>query len=896
VSARERAARLAPLLLIAVVLLAAVPRARAADTDAGASQILRATLDNGLKVVIVRNTLAPVVTTAVNYLVGSNEAPAGFPGMAHAQEHMMFRGGRELSAAQLSYLSAAMGGEFDASTQQTMTQYVFTVAAEDLDVALRIEAIRMRGVSDSDAAWRQERGAIEQEVAQDLSNPQYLLYTKLLAALFEGTPYAHDALGTKASFDRTTGAMLKKFADTWYAPNNAILVVVGDVQPDAALARIKTHFGRLRPKALPRRPDVVLRPVRPRTLYLPTDQASGLAVVAFRVPGFADADYAAMRVLADVLASSRGVLQDLVANGTLLEAGFSFSPLPRAGLAFGAAAFPQDKSPSPAFGELTAVLRATADKGVDADLVEAAKLRAISRAEFQKTSIPGLASAWSEALAVQGRQSPSDEVAAIQRVTVADVNRVARRYLDLDRAITAIMTPRPSGKPVTSKAFGGKESFTLPNTKPVALPAWAESAVKRLAVPRSSVNPVVSTLPNGLLLIVQPESVSNTISVVGHVKTRPVLEAPPGQEGVDEVLEGLFDFGTDSLDRVAYQKALDEIGADAEAGADFAVGVLAEHFDRGVQLLADNELRPVLPEAAFAIVQKQVADSVAGRVQSAEYQARKALDAALFPPGDPMLREASVTSVMALTLADVKAYYRRAFRPDLTTIVVIGKVTPEMARAVIEKHFGKWTADEPPPPTDLPPVPLNGPAVVRVPNDQRVQDNVTLAQTLGLNRFDPDYYALALGNSVLGGSFYATRLYRDLRQNAGLVYFVSSAVEADKTRGLYVVAYGSDPANVAKARGIVVRELTTMQTVAVPAHELRLAKAILLRSIPLSESSMDRIARGLTSRAAAGLPLDEPTRAATRYLALTPEDVRAAFAKWIRPQDLVQVTEGPNPR
>ena len=356
----------------------------------------------------------------------------------------------------------------------------------------------------------------------------------------------------------------------------------------------------------------MLRPVRPRTLYLPTDQASGLAVVAFRVPGFADADYAAMRVLADVLGSSRGVLQDLVADGTLLDAGFSFSPLPRAGLAFGAAAFPQDKSPSPAFAELTAVLRATADKGVDADLVEAAKLRAISRAEFQKTSIPGLASAWSEALAIEGRQSPSDEVAAIQRVTVADVNRVARRYLDFDRAITAIMTPRPSGKPVTSKAFGGKESFSLPNTKPVALPAWAESAVKRLAVPRSSVNPVVTTLPNGLVLIVQPESVSNTISVVGHVKTRPVLEAPPGQEGVDEVLEGLFDFGTESLDRVAYQKALDEIGADAGAGADFAVGVLAEHFDRGVQLLADNELRPALPEAAFAIVQKQVADSCRG--------------------------------------------------------------------------------------------------------------------------------------------------------------------------------------------------------------------------------------------------------------------------------------------
>ena len=553
-----------------------------------------------------------MVTTAVNYLVGSNEAPAGFPGMAHAQEHMMFRGGRELSAAQLSYLSAAMGGEFDASTQQTMTQYVFTVAAEDLDVALRIEAIRMRGVSDSEAAWRQERGAIEQEVAQNLSNPQYLLYTKLLAALFEGTPYARDALGTKASFDRTTGAMLKKFADTWYAPNNAILVVVGDVQPDAALARIKTHFGKLRPKALPRRPDVVLRPVRPRTLYLPTDQASGLAVVAFRVPGYADADYAAMRVLADVLGSSRGVLQDLVADGTLLDAGFSFSPLPRAGLAFGAAAFPQDKSPSPAFGELTAVLRATADKGVDADLVEAAKLRAISRAEFQKTSIPGLASAWSEALAVEGRQSPGDEVAAIQRVTVADVNRVARRYLDLDHAITAIMTPRPSGKPVTSKAFGGQESIRSAEHeagRAAGLGGKRGEAAGGAAVVGQSRRHHAAQWP-----------LAHRATRVGQQhdqrrrarEDRPVLEAPPGQEGVDEVLEELLHFGTESLDRVAYQNALDEIGADAGAGADFAVGVLAEHFDRGVQLLADNELRPALPEAAFAIVQKQVATTWRG--------------------------------------------------------------------------------------------------------------------------------------------------------------------------------------------------------------------------------------------------------------------------------------------
>ena len=194
------------------VVLALLPSGVAVVTHAAAeSEITRATLKNGLRVVIVRNALAPVVTTQINYLVGSNEAPTGFPGMAHALEHMMFRGSPGLSAAQLSSLIAAMGGNFNANTQQIVTQYFFTVPTGDLETALRIEAVRMRDVLATDALWRQERGAIEQEVAQDYSNPQYLFYSRLLAQMFAGTPYEHDALGTRPSFQKTTGAMLKDF-------------------------------------------------------------------------------------------------------------------------------------------------------------------------------------------------------------------------------------------------------------------------------------------------------------------------------------------------------------------------------------------------------------------------------------------------------------------------------------------------------------------------------------------------------------------------------------------------------------------------------------------------------------------------------------------------------------
>ncbi len=144
----------------------------------------------------------------------------------------------------------------------------------------------------------------------------------------------------------------------------------------------------------------------------------------------------------------------------------------------------------------------------------------------------------------------------------------------------------------------------------------------------------------------------------------------------------------------------------------------------------------------------------------------------------------------------------------------------------------------------------NPPAITAVPDKSRVQDNVTLAETLKLNRFNPDYYALEVGNHVLGGGFYATRLYQDLRENAGLVYYVSSSFRFGKTRGVYEVSYACDPPNVSKARAIIVRDLKEMRTKPVSPAELRQAKAMLLREIPLSESSVDSIAGGLIYRSA----------------------------------------------
>jgi zinc protease len=291
----------------------------------------------------------------------------------------------------------------------------------------------------------------------------------------------------------------------------------------------------------------------------------------------------------------------------------------------------------------------------------------------------------------------------------------------------------------------------------------------------------------------------------------------------------------------------------------------------------------------------QFAQIVAGRNRSPGYLMQRSLRSALFPATDPSLRETTPASIQGITIEQVRAFQAATFRPDLTTIVVIGKVTPEQARATIEKYFGAWAATGPKPDIDLPAVPSNATATIAVPDATRVQDNVVLAESLALTRSNPDYYAMELGSALLGGGFYSSRLSIHLRKEAGLVYSVSSNMQIGKTRGIYLIDFASDPQNVTKAAAMAVKDVRGLQEQPAGAEELLRTKALMLRQIPLSEASINEIARGIINRDDLGLPLDEPTIAARRYIALTPQDVQNVFKKWIRPDDFVRVSQGPTP-
>jgi zinc protease len=879
---------------LAVSLIALPMFAQSKPPDA---RVTRATLGNGLRVVIIRDPLAPVVTVEENYLVGGDETPTGFPGMAHAQEHMAFRGCSTLSADQIAAIMAQLGGAGNADTQQNITQFFETVPASDLDIALRADADCMRNIQDAQTEWAQEKGAIEQEVARDLSDPTYNFITRANEDMFAGTVYSHDPLGTKDSFDATTGEMLKQFYNSWYAPNNAILVVAGDVQPDAVLSRIKQLYGTIAPKSLPPRPEIKLQPVKSESVTLDSNLPYLLALIAYRMPGSDSPDFAAIQILCDVLNSQRAELYALVPQGKALETEFGLAEsYPRASVAYSAAVLPADGDSAALIQQMRSILADYATKGVPDELLEAAKRREIVGAEFRRNSISGLADAWSQALAAEGRNSPDDDIDAIRRVTPQDVNRVAKECLLDENSVTAVLKPVPSETTVASKGFGGSEQLTPAPTKPVELPTWASSELMTLKIPAAPPPAADMTLPNGIRLIVKTLSIAPTVSVVGSVKHDARMEAPPGKDGVADLLQDLFSYGTRNLDRLAFQKALDDIAADESGGFDFSLQVLKEHFSRGVELLADNELNPALPEEAFNVVRPQTAELTAGQIKSPGYRASRALNLALLPAGDPVLRETTPESVSSLTMDDLKEYYRKTMRPDLTTIVVIGDVTPEEAKRVIGRWFGEWKAVDPKPEVDLPRVPESKPSAANVPDQTQLQDTVVLSETVPITRFDPDFYPLQLGNHVLGGGFYATRLYHDLRQVNGYVYNVDVRLNANRTRTTYTVTYGCDPGNVSKAALLIRRDLLAIQTQTVTPAELQLAKALLLRQIPLAEASEQQLAQGLLERAETGLPLDEPSRGAKLYFALTAEQIQAAFAKWVRPDGFVQIVRGPTPQ
>ena len=880
-------------LVCSVMFAAFVLPAAVAAQDAPRVEVTRATLPNGLRIVVLRDRLAPVVTTWLNVDAGSNDE--AFDGLAHAQEHMFYRGSRTLGGPEADQIAGFTGDEDNADTQSEITQYFHLVPAADLDLALHLDASRFAGILDAPRDWLEERGAIEQEVTRNNSDASYRLGVKILHHVMAGTHYANDGLGTLESFGKQIGSpQLRAFYDTWYHPNNALYVIAGDIDPQVAIASVRRSFGAMPAAKLPAHVVGKLTPLAPATFTDTSDQSTIEAEVAYRYPGFDDPAYAAAVVLGDVLNSQRGDLFGLVAAGRAQSVEADVSTWPKAGMLQLISRVAIGTKPRAAIADLNALVVRYRAHGVPASLVEAAKRREIVRVQTAAANVETLAQTWSQTLAVEHR-TPADDVAAIARVTPAAVDAVVRAYLVPATATVAYAIPKSGGASDTVAVAASDTNAKKTTTAAVHLPIWATNALHHLALPKRTIAPTTFVLSNGLHVVVQPEHASPYVAVNGTIAHDAGLEEPADKTGVQSVVEALLPYGTTHYSRVAYQGELDAISATAVHGFTFTLGVPSANFARGMTLLADAELYPAFDAASFAIVKNARSADLAGDATNPDHLALVATANGLYPEDDPARRFATADGVKALSLADIKAAYARAFRPDLATISIVGDVSVARAKAIAERTFGGWRAAGARPDVVPHPVADNGAREEVVAATGRVQDTVILTQALALGIHDPDIAQLQIANTMLSGDF-SSVLIRDMRVTTGYVYSVGSALASGLLRSTFVVRYGCAPENFAKAQAVLERDLRRVASARPDGERLLRAKSRLLSDVALQTQSYDGLAARLTTNVGNGFPADRDFALARAELAATPDSVRTAVARWIRPSGFVRVIEGPAPR
>jgi zinc protease len=833
------------------------------------------------------------------YDVGSRDDPADFPGMAHAQEHMMFRGTKNLSTAELGTLATALGGNFNAETGDTLTQFEFTVPANDLDAILRVESDRMRDVLDSQTEWQTERGAIEQEVLADETHPGADLFRDAEALAYAGTSYAHDGVGTRAAFDRLTGPRLKEFWKKWYAPNNAVFVIAGDVDPTQTIAAVRARFDSIPRREIAAHAPAHFEPIRRTMFRRPSSLVYPLAVVGYRMPGLGDPDFLATYLLQQVLGSARGPLHTLVDTGEALDGDWTSLPyIPGAQLGFATAALRPGADPQEMTTRLEAILHDYAEHGIPRELFETTQRHAIADQELSRNSISALANDWATTIALDGEPSIEREQQLLAGVRLEDVDRVAKKYFDPAHAILGALTPS-----ATASQASAPEPAQLGSEKPLQsqapvtrLPDWANSLVKNIVVPADPPAPVATELPNGVHLVIEPETVSDSIFVFGSVRTNAALQEPEGQEGVASLLSTLFEYGSEKRDHAAFVRAQDDLDSELTTGTRFAAQTTPKSFDRAVDLLAEGELHPRFDDATFALARARTVEELDTMLGGTAYEIQRNTAEKLLPPGDPELRTATAQSMAGLSVSDVRAYYEKAFRPDRTTIVVIGNVPEAQAAAAIAHAFSDWHAVGAASPLDLPRVPQNAAAEVRLAPPAMRQDSGTLEELLETDRGDPNYYALELGNAILGGGSGGpeqSRLFRDIRQDAGLAYSIGSELAIDRTRARFSIAYACLPSNEDRIAGLATADVEKMRTDPPGDFELSLAKASIVRRSIVDEGAVEGVGQSLLEDASTGMPLDQDTLDARAFVTTSGTAVRDAMAKYIHPDHFVHVVVGP---
>ena len=857
-------------------------------------------LANGLDVYAMPDTTAGTVTVTLWYDVGGKDDPQGRSGFAHLFEHILSRKTVNLPYGHISTLVENAGGSRNASTGQDFTNYYETVPPQYLETMLWTHAERMARPVVDDAVFQAERSIVKEELRQRVLAPPYGRFQRFVIGdnSFDESIYRRSVIGSIEELDSAVIDDARAFHEAYYRPATATMIVSGNFDPAQLDRWVDQYFADI---PNPERPVPEFeRPVEtPRTAprmveaYAPNVPMPAVGVV---YPGVAanHPDNAALDVLQGIMSrgDSSRLYQSLVYGQQLASnAGFGLNSMEEDGSITVTATVARGKSMTDLEAALDAELTRVRDEPVTAAELAEARTEIVASELRQRETASGRAFILGQAIVSENDPAaPDARLAAIQAVTAADVQRVARMYLN-DQARVSLRYQDESARPASVAEDSWRNPAPVPTwlTVPAAILPAHELLPEgqRMAPPapgpvRAMATPQVAerTLPNGLRVIVA-RSTNLPIMNARLVIAGGAAGDPSDRAGLASMTAGLATQGAGDRSAPEIARTLEALGANigGGAGADattLSLSAPVTSADQAGAVFADAVMRPTFAEDEVARSRTQAVNRLRVNLREPGALASQVLNRLAFGGAAYGAAAAGTPdSVEAVTRDQIVGHHDRWWRPDNAALIITGGMEPEQAFAFAERTLGGWDR----PSVALPTVPNRAgdrpaPRIVVVDLPGAGQAAVA-AGVRGPRRSDEAFYPLAVVNSVIGGGQNG-HLFQEVRAKRGLSYGANSSLGARVDGGLLSAATQTKNESAAEVVALVLAEFDRLKTEAVTDQAVTDREAFITGGFSRAVETTGGLGGVLADAVTYGLPLTEIETYAGKVNATTPESLMAA--------------------
>jgi zinc protease len=856
----------------------------------------RRVLPNGLAIVVKEDHRLPTLTAMLAYRVGSVNEPEGLTGVSHFFEHMVFKGSSKYKRGDIDLVTYRCGGENNAYTTHDMTGYWFHVDSSHLKDILDILADTCGNSTLDPQEFELERGPVLQEMNIWLDGPWGELERSLEKTIYTKSRYRHPVLGWREDVEKLSRDRMMEYYKAYYKPNNASLIVVGDVNKEEVFQEAAKYFG-----SIPRGKDADeahwMEPAQTeeRTVEVKTDLPSDRFIMAFRTPeAGSDADLR-LDVIATILGDGRNsrlktkLVKELELAGESNVDVLNYSRR-HEGVFYVQVEVALDGSPEAARKAVIQELEAISTKPVKERELRRAKN--LLRAKF--------------AFDVESQNELTSKIGYFDALGRPDY---IRTYMDRIEAITpeqlletAKVTFQPEKRTVAIGLAKPKRSGAAPGSGLEKGPPKRRAGA--VAAPQAA--PVLGevlreVLPNGLTLLAKKRSDVPVLSIQALVNAGQIFE-PEDKAGLAELVGSLLDEGIE--DDQGRRRTGDEIAGDLEfVGGQYTTGangisvkVLSEHSDIAFNTARDLLRYPSFPKDRFEKLKEDQLAEIESMDQDPTRVARRLFFESVYK-GHP-LHHPTIgykETVKALTLEDVEAYYHRLFRPENTIIAVVGDIDPAEAIRQVRRRMegwkgeGAWKA-----PVAQPALQQTEPRTIYH-TYKATQVRIHLGH-IGVVRKNPDFAALKVMETILLTSpGFTNRLARNVRDLQGLAYDVNGSITggAGAVACPFQVVLGVEAKDKEKGLQAVLKELDQFLKDGPTEVEVKDAKDYLLHSFVSSWETVEDMADYLLSVERYGLGADYAGDYYKAVRSVTPAEILRVARKYIDPKNLTTVIVGP---